>query len=438
MKYVIQKKEERILSFLLDDAGHAVEIHADDHSDGPKIGDIYIGMVQKVVPGISACFVEIVPGVNGYLPLDEIVEPIYTRKGPSSDIQPGDQLLIQVTRDAFGQKDLALTTRITLWGTYCILTLGGQGVSLSVKLSNEVRAHLREHVISSEEFARMQDRIGQCGIVLRTAASEHVGNEEIIRKELAALEAEMADIRLKAPYRTVFTPLKKQPPRWLTRLNRLPVEGVEEVVTDDATLYRDLKEYLANEISSKEQSAYARELYPGNEETGDDPDYREMAVRTEAAAERLKVRYYEDAQVSMEKLFSLEREIARALKKKVDLKCGGDLVIESTEALHVIDVNSGRYQSGKEKEDAVLKVNLEAAREAARQIRLRNLSGIILIDFINLANAKNAVRIIVELRQAVAKDPVYTHVVDMTKLGLVEVTRKKIEQPLAKSMDIQH
>ena len=105
-------------------------------------------------------------------------------------------------------------------------------------------------------------------------------------------------------------------------------------------------------------------------------------------------------------------------------------MIESTEALHIIDVNSGRFQDRKEKEEALLLVNLEAAREAARQIRLRNLSGIIVIDFINLKKQKNSLRILDELRRNVSADPVRTQVVDMTKLGLVEMTRQKIEVPL--------
>ena len=153
-------------------------------------------------------------------------------------------------------------------------------------------------------------------------------------------------------------------------------------------------------------------------------------VHSESGRRDLKFRLYEDHLVSMEKVYSLERELTRALGKKVDLKSGGDLVIESTEALHIIDVNSGRYQTGKQKEEALLDLNLEAAREAARQIRLRNLSGIIVIDFINLQQQKNSLRILDELRRSVLQDPVRTKVVDMTKLGLVEMTRQKIEVPL--------
>ena len=176
-------------------------------------------------------------------------------------------------------------------------------------------------------------------------------------------------------------------------------EAVEAVITDEMSLYRQMKAVL-------------------------DSDHRNY-----------KLRYYNDPQVSMEKLFSLKREMVRATSRRVNLKSGGDLVIESTEALHVIDVNSGRTKDSKKgKEAALLEVNLEAAREACRQIRLRNLSGIIIIDFINLKQASGSLRVIEELRKAASADPIRTKVVDMTKLGLVEMTRQKIEQPLEAQM----
>lgn len=434
MKYLVEKKKDKVISFLLDDAGHAVEIHVDDPAQGPKIGDIYIGLVQKVAKNINAAFVELVPGINGYLPFDEIVCPIYTSKGPSPEIQAGDQLVVQITREAFGQKDLSLSTKITLQGKHTVLILGGMGLGVSKKIPDELRQELKDRVLSSEAFDHMQKRIGPCQLVVRTSAgelllrapkkegatvsgkesceeTERTGNcaedsedepdlfREEILDDIASLEAEMIDLKLKAPYRSVHSILKKQPPRWLTRIHRLSALETDTVITDDHSLYRQM-----------------------------------MQSSQEYGKSDLKIRLYTDAQVSMEKVYSLEREWDHALSKRVNLKSGGDLVIESTEALHIIDVNSGRSQSTKQKEEALLAVNLEAAREAARQIRLRNLSGIIVIDFINLKNQKNSLRILDELRRAVQSDPVRTSVVDMTKLGLVEMTRQKIEVPLAEAV----
>ena len=401
MKYVLQKKEEKVYSYLLDEGGHAVEIHADNPADGPKLGDVYIGLVQNVARNINAAFVEILPGMNGYLPFDEIVEPIYTVKGPKEEIQAGDQLVVQISREAFGDKDVSLTTKITLRGRYAVLTSGGAGLGISRKIPEEDRIRLKDMVMSSEEFEDIQKKIGPCGIVLRTNASMLLAAEEgketaqKILEELSLLEAQMLDLKLKSAYRSVHANLIKQPPRWLERIIHLSEREVEAVITDELGLYRQI-------------------------------------IKTVEA----NIRFYEDPQVTMEKLFSLKRELERATAKRVNLKSGADLIIESTEALHVIDVNSGRSKSSrtKNKEESLLEVNLEAAREACRQIRLRNLSGIIVIDFINLKEASNSLRIIEELRQAARKDPVRTQVVDMTKLGLVEMTRQKIELPLAESM----
>ena len=413
MKYIVERKEDTVISFLLDEAGHAVEIHADPLAQGPKIGDIYIGLVQKVAKNLNAAFVELVPGVNGYLPFDEIVCPIYTAKGPSPEIQAGDQLVVQITREAFGSKDMSLSTKITLQGKHTVLILGGVGLGVSRKIPEQQRQILKDRILSSEEFDQLQRRAGQCGIVVRTSAGAVLADDdpdadpdddadslrEEILDDIASLEAEMTDIKLKAPYRTVHSVLKKQPPRWISRMLHLNALDMEEAVTDDSNLYRQI-----------------------------------VTAAGECRKTDLKVRLYSDRLVSMEKVYSLERELSGALNKKVNLKSGADLVIESTEALHIIDVNSGRFQSGKQKEEALFSVNLEAAREAARQIRLRNLSGIIVIDFINLKNQKNALRVLDELRRAVRDDPVKTQVVDMTKLGLVEMTRKKIEVPLRNAL----
>ena len=417
MKYILQKKEEKVYSFLLDEAGHAVEIHADKPADGPKLGDIYIGLVQTVARNINAAFVEILPGMNGYLPFDEIVEPIYTLKGPGQDIQAGDQLVVQISRDAFGDKDVSLTTKITLRGRYTVLTHGGVGLGVSRRIPEEKRTMLKDRVLSSQEFENIQKRIGNCGIVIRTNASLDLTEDDPteskqadnnsaennpagkVLEELSALEAQMLDLKLKAPYRSVHSCLLKTPPRWLDRVLHLPEDSVESVITDDLSLYRQLYAVIGSQASDNKEA---------------------------------NCRYYSDPLVSMDKLFSLERELDRALSERVNLKSGADLVIQTTEALHVIDVNSGRIKSGKKsKEEALLEVDLEAAREACRQIRLRNLSGIIIIDFINLKNAANSKRVMEELRIHASKDPIRTQVVDMTKLGLVEVTRQKIELPLA-------
>ncbi len=401
MRYILEKKKESVYSFLTDDSGHAVEIHVDAPAQGPQIGDIYVALVQKTAKNLNAAFVELIPGISGYLPFDEIVRPIYVSKGPSPEIQAGDQLVVQVTREAFGKKDLSVSTKITLQGKHVVLVLGGAGLGVSRKIPQEIRQELKDRILASEEYARFQKQSQDCGLVIRTSAGEALMNRHLpgsgqeILEDLSGLEDQMMDLKRRAPCRTVHSCLRKQPPRWLSRVLRLAGNEVEQVVTDDISLYRQM-----------------------------------LCSCEENGRRDLSIRLYSDSMVSMEKVYSLEREMERALSKRVNLRSGGDLVIESTEALHIIDVNSGRFQSGKQKEEALTAVNLEAAGECARQIRLRNLSGIIVIDFINLKNQKNSRRILEELRAAVMQDPVRTQVIDMTKLGLVELTRQKIEVPL--------
>ena len=408
MKYIVRKKENRILSFLLDDAGHAVEIHADRPVDGPVLGDICIGKVEKVAKEIQAVFMEIMPGMTGYLPMEDLVCPIFTRKGPSSLIQQGDELVVQICREAFGDKGVSLTTKLEFSGRLVILTAGGAGIGISRKIPEQKRQELKDRIMDSGEFEQFTDRAGQCGIIVRTNAAE-VSREEIL-EELGLLEAKLIHVRLTAPYRPAFSILCKMPSAWLRRLDSLNETGTEAILTDDPDLFSSMKQYLSGTGGEKKEAG--------------------------GSCLKEKLRLYEDKLLPMHKLYSLDRELDRALAKYVNLKSGADLVIETTEALHVIDVNSGKSRAGKlEKEEQSLKINLEAAAECARQIRLRNLSGIILIDFINLSREEDSEKVTEALREAVAKDRIHTQVFGFTRLGLMELTRRKVELPLRKQLE---
>ena len=189
----------------------------------------------------------------------------------------------------------------------------------------------------------------------------------------------------------------RRPDRWLKRIESVQAEKLEEILTDDRHLYETLKDYL--------------------------PPYLKE-----------KLRFYQDPMISMHNVFSLTRELSRALCRKVNMKSGANLVIEQTEALVSIDVNSAHSINGRDKEKAVLKVNMEAAEECARQIRLRNLSGMILVDFINMEEKESYDQLMRHLAQATAQDPMQVKVEDLTALGLVEMTRRKVEVPLFRQL----
>ncbi len=395
MKYLIEKSQNKIMSYLLGADGKAVEIRADQPEDGLKPGDIVIGRVEQVSAATGACFVRIAKDLKGYLPFEEMADPTYTRKGPSKRVQQGDELVVQISREAFGQKDMSLTTKLQLNGRYLVLQRCGTGLGISRKIADERRKDLKDHLFTDEIFRKLDQILGECGIIVRTNA-EHAPDSRI-RKELDELSAAMQHILLTAPYRTACTVLFRQPDRWLKRTDSLPMDKVDQILTDDRELYDRLAGYLP-------------------------------------AAMAEKLRLYQDDMISMHNVFSLTRELSHALTKKVNLKSGANLVIEQTEALVAIDVNSARSVKGKDKEKAALAVNLEAAREVARQIRLRSLSGMILVDFINMEEDADYETLMHELRMATAADPMRVAVIDRTALGLVEMTRRKVEVPLPEQM----
>ena len=406
MKYCIAKMNNRILSYLLAENGRAVEIHADELEDRNLLGNIYIGRVQKVVKNIQAAFVEISPGVPCYLPLEDLRDPIYTKKGPSKDLQQGDELVVQVSREAMKTKGPSVTTRLSLQGRYVILDGKHPGIGISKKLEEGQREQLRRiaefyrkdlSADSDSGSIRLEEA---AGIVIRTNAA--CASEEAILEELRMLSRQLADIRGKAPYRTCYSCLHQMPPGWLRRFNGLRMRDTQFIMIEDEQLYLQARQYLQE---------YLPELLP-------------ILV------------HYQDPLLPMHKLYSLERELSEALSQRVWLRSGGYLVIQPTEALTVVDVNSGKYEAGRKKEETILKVNLEAARETARQMRLRNLSGIIIIDFINMETEEAKKQVLGQLREHLLKDPLQANVVDMTKLNLVEVVRKQVEGPLAEHVKV--
>ena len=471
MKYVIEKYRDRILSVLLGPDGRAVEIHADQPEDGLKLGDIVVGRVERVAPGTGACFVEVAPGVKGYLPFEEMTDPIYTKKGASPRVQQGDELVVQVSREAFGSKDMSLSAKLELSGRYLVLEKCGIGLGISRKISRLRREDLKENLFSRDMLDKLRQTVGECGIIVRTNAEGAVvcpestasgrkgdqagaggsscgregdpagaggsscgrkggpagaggsscgrkgdpagscspasGKEILspgavqswrildveIHKELMSLAQSLQHIQLTAPYRPAFSVLLRQPDRWLKRTDSLNAESTEAILTDDKELYDKLSDYLPSPLSDR-------------------------------------LRFYQDDMISMHNLFSLTRELMEALSRRVSLRSGANLVIEQTEALVSIDVNSSHSVREKDKEKAALKVNLEAADECMRQIRLRNLSGMILVDFINMEEDASYDLLMHRLRRAAAEDPMRVRVVDRTGLGLVEMTRRKVEAPL--------
>lgn len=385
-KAPLSKDGGRMLTtFLLED-GRLCEVHPHGTS-GSLLGNIYVGKIKNVVKNIEAAFVEIAGGQTCFLPFSEAVCPILTNRVYDGRLLCGDEILVQVIRDRVKTKDPALTAKLTLEGRWCAVVVdGGHGIRYSRQLPEETAAGLAGALNEIEVP-------GPLTLLVRTKAGELSSKEEIsqtlIREAQRLLERAQKLLKI-GKTRTVFSLISEEKPEWLSIMQEQK-EGFDKVVTDEPAVYHALsgQEFSGTEIS-----------------------------------------FYTDERISLFQLYGLSSKLDEALSKRVWLKSGGYLVIEPTEALTVIDVNTGKFDGKKKTEETFALINREAARETARQMRLRNLSGIILVDFINQEKAE-AGRLLDYFRECCKTDGIPVRVVDMTPLGLVEVTRKKVRRPLA-------
>lgn len=388
-KILIEKTENQIRSFFLED-GEIVEIHcasADEESAGQYLlGNIYVGRVKNIVQNIGAAFVEIENGVNCYYDMKDAENAVFTHKSGKKPLCIGDELVVQISKEAVKTKAPTVTGNISFTGRYAVLTHGNTRIGVSSKIPKKLRDEYKERL---REF--QNDRFG---IIVRTNAKD--APFQAVLDEIERLRGEYDRIMSAAPTRVCFSCLRSSPPSYITDMRNVYMEGMEEIIVGDSELYTKIQSYFASEIPEKQNL----------------------------------LRLYDDTSFPLGSLYSTQTAIEKALREKVWLKNGGYLVIQPTEALTVIDVNSGKNTGKSKNEEGIMKINLEAAREAAKQIRLRNLSGIIIIDFINLESDENAARLMREFRALLAKDPIQTTLVNITPLNLVEVTRKKVHRPL--------
>ncbi|MDN0061679.1 ribonuclease E/G [Mediterraneibacter glycyrrhizinilyticus] len=388
-KLLIEKRDNRIRTYFIED-GDIVEIHSASASpskaDRHRLGDIYIGKVSNIVPNIGAAFIEIEKGVNCYYDMKDVKSAIFTHKSGNKQLCIGDELVVQISREAIKTKAPTVTGNLSFTGRYAVLTHGNTRIGVSSKIPKALREEYKR------ELAGLQN--DDFGLIVRTNAKD--APFEDVLEEINALKDEYYSLVRTAETRVCFSCLKSAPPSYIADLKNVYMDGMEAIIIGDHDLYTRIHMFFQAELPEKLDLL---ELY-------DNPSF------------------------PLDKLYSTQTALDKALMERAWLKTGGYLIIQPTEALTVIDVNSGKNTSKSDSEDGAMKVNLEAAREAARQIRLRNLSGIILVDFINLNRDENTHRLLHEFRYYLSKDPIQTTLVDMTTLGLVEVTRKKVRRPL--------
>ncbi len=405
--------------------GDIVELFIERAGASDSTGNIYKGRVQRVLPGMQAAFVDIGLSQAAFLYVNDIltnnfkdIESIFNPEGEDEVgnhaiathgenplqragaekievniidlITEGQEMLVQVAKSPIGTKGARITSYISLPGRFLVLMPTSNHIGISRRIENEgERARLKEMV--------SQLRSDNLGYIVRTAA-EGVG-EDKISQEISFLKNLWRSIQkkyLKAPTPSL---IHQELDIRLRAVRDLLLHEAETLIIDSRDGYQEILSFLDTFMPNLKSSV---ELYEGNEPIFD--------------------------------AFNLEGDITRALKKKVWLKSGGYIVIEHTEALVAIDVNTGRYVGKHNLEETILKTNLEAVKEIAYQVRLRDIGGIIIIDFIDMEKKSNQEKVFNALSEAFAKDRSKTHILPISDLGLIQMTRKRIRKPLTRQL----
>jgi ribonuclease G len=381
------------------EAGAVQELHVERTQGRGLVGNIYLGKVARVLPGMQSAFIDIGLERAAFLHVADLWQrqeggepPAQARTGQApvpieKQVFEGQALMVQVIKDPIGTKGARLSTQISIAGRHLVFLPQDDHIGVSQKIPAEQRDALR---------ARVQALVGEAagGFILRTNAEESSDAE--LGEDIAYLRKTWGRIKDAS---------MRQPPKSLLH--------------EDLTLLQRVLRDLVGEttqsirIDSREQHdkllAFGREFMP-------------------KAAERLQL--YKGERPIFD-LYSVDEEIARALGRRVDLKSGGYLIIDQTEALTTVDVNTGGYVGARNFEDTIFKTNLEAAQAIARQLRLRNLGGIVIADFIDMGRAEHQEAVLAELRKQLARDRVKTMTGGFSPLGLLEMTRKRTRESLA-------
>ncbi|MFN8224970.1 MAG: Rne/Rng family ribonuclease [Gaiellales bacterium] len=354
-------------------------------------GNIYLGVVDNVLPGMEAAFVEIGLEKNGFLYVDEIVVPELEGKRHGKKIQDlisrGEKILVQAVKDPMKTKGARLTTEISLPGRFLVFVPNGEGLGVSRRLEDSERQRLKEIL---KEIAPSDG-----GVIVRTAAEG--ASAEDIERDLVFLQRLWKTIQAKAK--------SAKAPTLVYQEAELPLRIVRDLFAGDF-----VAAYVDNDRAHKRIVGYLKKTSP------------HMVERVHRDKER----------EGLFERFGVEKEISSTLERRVDLPSGGYLIFDYAEAFTVIDVNTGRFVGSRSKsstqrlEDTIVKNNLEAVKEVVRQLRLRDIGGIIVIDFIDMANPKNRQAVEEALRQELERDRTKTYVVEISPLGLVEMTRQNV------------
>lgn len=356
------------------------ECYIEEDSKEPFPGEIYKGVVKNIIPGIKCAFIDIGHKENCYMYID--------RKFKNTGIKKGDEILVEVVKEAIGKKGPKVTTAVSIPGRYCVLNTLDNDVTFSKKITDEdLIAYIKNGL----------DKPKDIGLMIRTNAAKVT--VDMINKEVAYLYKVFQDIDRKVKY-SLKPGLLYKAGGILGRILRDKLdEETTKVYANNAEDYEEIESYIAN---AKDANVFL-ELH--NEEIG-------------------LFQYY-----------GIENEILKLRNNKVQLNCGGYIIIEKTEAMYTIDVNSGKNIKGESMRKTAFITNIQAAEEIANQIRLRNLSGIILVDFIDMKDEDDKGKVLNKLKDGFIEDKIKTVIYPFTELNLVQIARKRVGKLIEEYMD---
>lgn len=384
MKEIIIDKENDTRKIMLLENGKLVEYYEENNEYNRLEGNIYLGKIRNVLPGIQAAFVDIGEGKNTFIQvkdiypkIDQTIQNIENTKNIKEVAKPGMNLIVQVKKDASNKKGARVSTHISLPGEYIVLMPDVSFITVSQKIENEEKKEELKQILKEilpENF----------GAIIRTSAENVDG--KVLKNEVDLLIKMWEDIKQRA-----------------SKSNE-----IEMIYKSDDIVSKIIKGTISQNISK---------ITVNDEKQF---EYVNKILSSMQAKNNINVELHNNL---LEK-YDLNKQIEKMSQRKIYLKCGGFITIDKTEALTAIDVNSGKYIGKESQEKTILKVNEEATEEIAKQLRLRDIDGIIIIDYIDMNKEESKLKIIETLKQNIKKDRSKIQILEFTKLNLLEITRK--------------
>ncbi len=366
MREIFVEKRESLIRIAVKEEGELMECLVEEDSIEPQIGEVYKARVKNIIPGINSVFLDIGLEKEAYM--------YYSEELKRLGIKKGQDLLVEVLKEPLGNKGAKVSNKVTVLGKFIVLTIGDEGITLSKRISD---------VEQKRRLTTLITPIRGIGIVFRTEAE--FATDEELKEELEYLLNKRDEMERKLKYSKSIGKVKS---------NSLITRFFEELSNKKTKVIVDSLEFLElikSLINDKENFEF--NLYEGTRTLFD--------------------------------YSGIEKEIIKLRHKKVNIPCGGYIVIDKTEAMYVIDVNSGKNTKGRDFNKTIMQTNLEAAKEVGRQIRLRNLSGIIVVDFIDMRDEKQKIPVLKELKKSLEADKGNVKIFSFTELDLIQISRKR-------------